>query len=504
MYLVFIAMMALQMSREVLSAFGMVNDKFEAATASVEKNNKDVSLEQLKVRASDDPTRYKQAYQTAEKARAITNNFVKSIGESKLLIEDTYRSEDGSLPFEQMDKSEVIDKAWFKGDNNSEQGDAFLALITDYRNSINEVLGNDVSFNNIKEHVDASFSTADVKTSEGISLPYLKYNYYGFPAIASLTKLSTMQNDARMIEHDIYNVLLGNTLTEAASMRKYKPIVISEKTTYFAGETFKGKVVLGRYDDSTVPTAVVVNNQKIDLNKALENGEVNISFPVGNVGEHAITGKFIFKENSEDIPLDIDGNYVVVSKPNSATISADKMNVVYRGVANPMTISFAGIADNQVVANGVGLSKGGKVGQYIMRPGSGREVTINVSGTLPGGEKVSDSKVFRIKDIPAPRGTVRGEFAARGPKSNLEIVTVGATIEDFDFELGLTVTSFVLQVPGQPSTLVQGNKMNDRAKNAIRRARVGDIVVISDIKVKLNGVDNYQLKKTSPATFEII
>lgn len=138
-----------------------------------------------------------------------------------------------------------------------------------------------------------------------------------------------------------------------------------------------------------------------------------------------------------------------------------------------------------------------------MSPGAGREVVINVTGTLPDGQKVSDRKTYRIKGIPAPRGTIRGEYSAKGQKSNLEIVIVGAKLEDFDFEVGLTVTGFVLQVPGQPSVVVQGNRMNDRAKDAIGKARRGDVVVISDIKVRLDGAGDYMLPRTAPCTFEI-
>ena len=76
------------------------------------------------------------------------------------------------------------------------------------------------------------------------------------------------------------------------------------------------------------------------------------------------------------------------------------MNVVYRGIPNPMTISFAGIAANKVNASASGLRKSGK--GYMMTPTKGREVTINVTGTLPDGSKVSDKKKFRIKDIPRP------------------------------------------------------------------------------------------------------
>src|SRR5690606_32524729 len=103
-------------------------------------------------------------------------------------------------------------------------------------------------------------------------------------------------------------------------------------------------------------------------------------------------GKLIFAQDGEEIEVPVNSSFATVAKPNAATISADKMNVVYRGVKNPMTISFAGIPDNKVNASAQGLSKAGG-SRYVMDATriQGREVTINVTGTLPDGGKVSDN-----------------------------------------------------------------------------------------------------------------
>ena len=178
------------------------------------------------------------------------------------------------------------------------------------------------------------------------------------------------------------------------------------------------------------------------------------------------------------------------------------MNVVYRGVVNPMTISFAGISDDKVNASAAGLSKGSGVGKYNMSPGQGREVVINVTGKLPDGSNVSDKKTFRIKDIPGPQGKIRGEVAASGPKSSLEVSTVTAELEDFDFELGIDVTGFNIKVPGQPTIVVSGNRMDSRAKGAIQKASRGDVIIISEIKTRLRG-SSIMMKKTAPCTYEI-
>jgi hypothetical protein len=117
-------------------------------------------------------------------------------------------------------------------------------------------------------------------------------------------------------------------------------------------------------------------------------------------------------------------------------------------------MSIAGISDNDVSASAPGLTKVGN-GKYNMSPGGGTEVVISVSGKMSDG-KVATEKVYRIKGIPGPTGTIRGETGVvKGPKSNLEIATIGAKLEDFDFEVGLNVVGFNLKVTGQGTVVVQ-------------------------------------------------
>ena len=180
------------------------------------------------------------------------------------------------------------------------------------------------------------------------------------------------------------------------------------------------------------------------------------------------------------------------------------MNVVYRGVKNPMTISFAGVSDNNISVNAPGLSKIG-TSKYIMDVTTvqGREVTINVSGTLPDGDRVSDKAVFRIKDLPKPTGTIRGEDGSVKMQSNaLEISTIGAKFDDFDFELPLRVTGFKFKVSGQPTIVVNGNKLDSRAKQVLSKAKRGSDVQIFDIEAKASGV-SVILKKVSPVFIEL-
>ncbi|UFH36790.1 gliding motility protein GldM [Flavobacterium acetivorans] len=497
MYLIFIAMLALNMSKEVLSAFGLMNEKFEGANSSAQSSNMQM-LAGLDAKASEAGGEFTEAAVTAHKVEAITKNFYDYIGniKSEVLVGTEADPETGKLPYEEMDKGDNIDQLWFGPGGYSAKGKEVVATIEKYKSDMESALGSNTKLKPILSEVNSKFNLDKVKNKDGIAIDYLDYHFKGFPAVASLAKLSAWQNDVKKVETDVYNTLLGKAAVAAASYSNYQAIVVLDKSAYFQGEKVTGKVVLGRYDENTKPTSFSGPGKIV-------NGQAVIAMTAGNVGEQTINGQFTFLEDGKNIPLKFKGNYVVVPRPNAATISADKMNVVYRGVVNPMTISFAGVSADKVVASAPGLTSAGG-GKYKMSPGSGNEVVINVTAVLNDGSKVSDKKVFRIKGIPGPTGTIRGESGiVKGPKSNLEIATIGAKLEDFDFEVGLDVVGFNLKVSGQPTVVVQGNRLNAQCKAVISKAGRGDQVSISEIKTKLVGAGSYLLPRTAPVIFEI-
>lgn len=507
MYLVFIAMIAMTMSKEVLSAFGLMNKKFVNANELATASNEGI-LSELEKKAEEKPAEFAVAASKAQQISKVSEqfyNFLEEVKENDIVKNGGYeREENGDLPYEEMDKGDKLNELWFTGDRYTKRGDEVMAAIEKYKSDIKEIVGEDIKWSEVLESFEKRFSLEPIVDSEGVKKQWLDYHFQGYPTIASYTKLTAMQNDVKATETNIYNGFLGNIITKAVSLKNYKAIVLADKSAFFAGEKFQGKVVLGKYANVT-PTKLTVQGQDIDLTNAIDStGAARLDFTVGNVGEQEIKGQFTFIEDGEPLEIPIVGNYVVVPRPNSATISADKMNVVYRGVANPMTISFAGVPDNKVNASGAGLSKGSGIGKYVMNPGTGREVTINVTATLDDGAKVSDQQTFRIKDIPKPTGTIAGKDGiVKLPKRNVEIGTVGAELEDFVFDLPISVTSFKIKVPGQPTVQVTGTKMNAQAKAAITRARKGDVIAIFDIKAKIEGNSTYQLKGVSPVTVEV-
>lgn len=497
MYLVFIAMLALNMSKEVLSAFGLMNEKFDSANKVAMSSNEQL-LSTLNQKGSENAGEFGKAKEIAGKVAQISKDFYAYVETLKADATNGVEldKETGKLPYEAMDKGPHIDETWFSGENYSAKGNEIVAKINGYVTALKAATAGQANLSGVIKEVESKFNTADVKDKEGITKKYLSYHFEHFPAIASLTKLTAWQNDIKKTETDIYNTLLGKAAQDAASYTNFKGFVVLEKNAYFQGESVKGTVVLGKYDPNTKPTSFTGPGR-------LENGQAVISETAGSIGERTLKGQFTFVENGKTIPVPFEGNYVVVPRPNSATISADKMNVVYRGVVNPMTISFAGVADNSVNASAPGLSKVGN-GKYTMSPGSGTEVTINVTAKLPGTSgTVSDKKVFRVKNIPRPVGAIGGtDGIVKGAKSRLEVSQVSAKLPDFDFDVNLQVVGFTFKATGQAAVIVSGDRVNAQCKAAMAKSTRGDQITISDIKVKVAG-SPIMLPTTAPVIYEI-
>ncbi|WP_033960904.1 gliding motility protein GldM [Psychroserpens jangbogonensis] len=503
MYLVFIAMMAMNMSKEVLSAFGLMEAKFASSNEATTERNETL-LADLELKSEEKPEEFMIPASKAKEVSIASEKFYNYIETLKndLLKKGEYAidPETGKLPFEAMDKTDILDEAWFTGDRFTKKGDEVMANIMSYKSEVRKILGEDIKYSKALESFEDLFKTEKEPNKDGKKIEWLNYHFQGFPAIASYTKLTAMQNDVKVTEAGMMNLFLGNVLTDAVSLNKYQAIVLSDKSAFFAGEKFQGRVVIGKYA-KVPPTGLSIGGQSIDLAEAIDStGAARLDFNVGGVGEHEIDGKFTFLEDGKPLEIPIKGNYVVVPRPNSATISADKMNVVYRGVVNPMTISFAGVPDNKVSASGAGLKKGTGMGKYSMVPTSGREVAINVTATLDDGSKVSDKAIFRIKDIPKPAGQMAGKSFAKLPRNNVEIGKVDAVLLDFDFDLPLTVTGFKIKIPGQPSVTCAGNRLNGAAKGALRKAKRGAAIQIFDIKSRSNGPI---IKPATPIVIEL-
>ena len=510
MYLVFIAMMALNMGKEVLSAFGLMNEKLQAANERYISTNEAVFAE-LEQKEQEKPEEYAEALKKARQVRDMSNDYYSYLGALKEdIMSQAGKTEAERKDFQVMDKSDKLDEKFFKTDGLKPAGQEFLDKIKGYRDGLIALLDSkedEALINVIKQRFDTG-ENDKVKDREGNSVGWVQYNYEGFPYIAAVTKFSQLQSDVRQTEQDFYKAILGEKMQGELSMKHYTTLLEQSRGAYYANQEFDGAIVLGRKDGATKPKKVelTLDGRPIPESQVeVVEGKVKLKVNTGNVGDHKIEGKLIYEQKGEEIPVDVSQSFTTIPRPNEAVISADKMNVVYRGVVNPMTISMPGVPDNQVNASAPGLSR--KSGpNYIMKPNAGSsEVTIVVTGTFDG-QKFSSSKKFRIKDIPKPEGAIlRTTGAVKLAKANILAGELSVAFNDFDFDLTTKVNSFRILVPGQPSVVVQGSRVSasGAAAAAVNRAKKGDIIQISEIRYSVSGYSGTP-KPATPISIEVL
>ena len=189
---------------------------------------------------------------------------------------------------------------------------------------------------------------------------------------------------------------------------------------------------------------------------------------------------------------------------SKSVVALDKMNVVYRGVPNPISIAVNGAKSYVIYGNGVSKKEDGS---YFLRPGSGNETTVYVEIENFDGSKVVEEHVFRIKGFPAPIGTLNGEYSTRGnlffSLKELEEAVISFKFIDFLFPIDSNVTHFSITVSNYPIINIEGDKLTSEAFSLIKKARKNDLIVISHIRAKYMEGDGCH-RSIGPIIFQII
>ena len=219
--------------------------------------------------------------------------------------------------------------------------------------------------------------------------------------------------------------------------------VIPEKTTLYAGERFNSQVVMAAIDSTQRPE-IYVNGSR------LQAADGRYSFTASGVGEHQFNGYILMKgKDGEEIRRNFSQKYTVLPVPNSATVAADLMNVLYAGYANPISISVPGVPANAISASmssGSFVSKGN--GHFVATPSAvGRDVTIHVTARDKGQVHSLPPFVFHVRKLPDPTAYIAmGTDRFRGgglAKANLMGATgIHAAIDDGLLDIPFKVVGF--------------------------------------------------------------
>lgn len=171
-------------------------------------------------------------------------------------------------------------------------------------------------------------------------------------------------------------------------------------------------------------------------------------------------------------------------KTAKSIVSADRMNVVYRGILNPISIVVPGA--KSFTATGLGLKETEVVGKYNLSPGVGNEVKIKIEALMQNDSVVVEETVFRIKGIGSLKAYVDGrncfgcilEFS----KKDLNKASIELKIDDFLYDVKFKLESFTVNLPNKTPIIVTGNQLNEMAFNEIARLKIGSIFTLENFR----------------------
>lgn len=498
MYLVFIAMLAMQIDQEIIRSYNDTNQTLTDTRKLVEKKNDDIFEKTLEAKAANSPESYGVPLENYRGLKTKANDLVATIEKYKLQLKQDAEYTDGvdvSDNFAALNNTEPSSNLFFTGADENTPSTAATDLknkVEALRTYISSSFGQNALMKPVIERANTTLVTEFKKGETIKNKNWLQYKFYGQPLIAALSNLEVMQSEARNLQSDALMTMLQEKVDADIKFDAYSAIV-SAPTTVVLGEAVQGKVAIGNYS-SNVPGLSMPN-------LTISNGQGVANLNTSSLGEKSFAGTISFTDvNGKVIPLPYNHTYNVVAGSkevafeSGALLSADKMQVLYRGLPNPISGSILGANNAQTTlsASGAGVSKTGG-GTWVVTPGSGATTTLTISGKGPKGEIISKAFAFRIKNVPPPIGLIQGKNIVSMPASSIPNQRVSADMPDFDFPVSFTVNSFMFKVPGKAAMMVSGNSMSSVA-NLSKGLRAGDIAYVFNIQATATGLGNQQLK----------
>ena len=552
MYLVFIAMLALNIGKEVLATLGVLNDDLESSITELEASS---TASYSQIETNSEKLDYKIAASKVVEMKAEADNFFNYIqvikdslligenGENKYLkqIQNKETGEEITrMAYQEMDKSQVLDDYFFEGEFLTSNGEQYVSNYKSFPTKLSQILDDIVfleeeskiartaldgskgedgveiqyDFESAKFDLKNRFSYSDqIVNSEGTTQGFLEYNFYGFPVIASLAKLTKVQSDIRYIENKILNEILSSIQGKGLNFSTFQTLLETTKPVYYTTDVVDAAIVMGKKDEGFKPDKVelFINGKPLsDSEYFIENGKVVLKKRIGTPGTYDLTGT-LSKRNADTqelVSIPVTQKLVIIREPNSAVVSADNMKVFYRGLRNPTSISIPGVASNTIVPSSANAKFSKTKNGWAAQPtnAKAKEMKVSVSGVLNGKRKQFDGGTFRILPPPPGKGSVSGMnkvIQTGGSISKTLLangIVTGTKPKDFLYDYEIIVTGFDIKVGNSPAKKVTGNKASRSSKAAldIKSAGKGTVVVISNIQASSKDGDtvtpNYEVE----------
>lgn len=428
------AMLALNISTEVLNGFSIVEESLNRTTANSGKENKAI-FDDFEEQMRKNPAKVRQWFEKATAVKDMSDslyNYAQSLKRQIVMEAD---GEDGN-PADIKNKDDLEAASQVMLAPGTGQGKKLYDAINSYRENILRFVSDPLQ----KKIISSNLSTAVPQNDNTLGKNWQEYMFEDMPVAAAVTLLSKLQSDIRYAEGEVLHTLVANIGLKDIRVNKLEAFVVPSSTKLFPGDRMTAKMVMAAVDTTQVPE-VYVNGRKI-------NGDT-YSFNVGGVGEYNFSGYILMHDIAGNVlRRDFNQKYSVVAPPlapTGATLSADLMNVLYAGFENPISVSVSNTPQSSVsVSMSGGSIRSTGAGHYIAVPSAvGQDVTFNVSAK---GKSVG-SFTFHVRKLPDPTAYIAlgtDRFKGGGLQKGALMGSAGikAAIDDGLLDIPFKVLSF--------------------------------------------------------------
>ena len=435
MYVVLMAMLALNVSNEVLNGFSLVDESLQRSTAISSKGNSSI-YSNFEQQMKANPQKVKEWFDKAQEVKEMSDslyNFAQTLKVAIVREADGKNADLNNIKAkDNLEAASIVMLAPGTG-----QGKKLYNAINNYRDRVLKMIP-DAGQRSI---IAGNLSTEVTKQGKALGKNWQESMFENMPVAAAVTLLSKLQNDVRKAEGEVLHDLVSNIDLKDIRVNKLRAFVIPESRTVVSGDKFSAQIVMAAVD-TTLQPQIYIGDRRVDLKNS------TYEFTAGGIGEHTFSGYITMKNGGgETIRRDFTQKYTVVNP--SATVSADLMNVLYAGYENPISISIPGVPLNAVSASMSGGSfRSIGMGKYIAKPSAvGKDVTITVAANQNGHSRQMGQFVFKVRKLPdpiayIPMGDDRFKGGSLTKQALMSAQGIKAAIDDGLLDIQFRVVSF--------------------------------------------------------------
>lgn len=477
MYLVLTALLALNVSAEVMNAFFSLDKGMKDTGVIVDRSNEAVMTsidKQADAYKSEGNEKYRQ---NAKKAKAVSDGFISYI---EGIRSNLFEKAGGPNPKVEGQPRDIRNKDLTTRMFITE------GLGQEIQTKIEETRAELLALADGDKDVESSLPLRVEDLPQGIKAKnWPEFKFKQMPVAAIFPILGKIQSDSKNSYSAVLNFCSKKVGGEDIKFDKFTPAVSAEKSYVIQGEKYAADVFLSAYSTKADNVSISVNGNGLAMRDGLARYETSTS----GLGERAYKVSINVKNPLTGQTENFSKEFKYEVGQRSVAVSLDKMNVFYIGVDNPISVSAAGVSSNDVKVSASGVSvnsQGG--GKFIVKATTPGEAVLTVSA--PG---VSQRFTYRVKRIPDPtpllgakhksKAMANGEFRAQGG--------IASVLEGFDFDAKCDVVGFeATYLPKRQDPISKQNsgaRWNGDVQDMISKAKPGDAYFFDDIKCKCPG-----------------